>query len=353
MSANQTYIYSVAVVVVVVILFSGLLIAPVATASNSGISGTVVVGPDETVSDIDAVAGTIHIQGTVTGDVSGVAGTVRIDGTVEGNVDIAAGNMEVRGTILGDLSVASGNVQLYEGSIVGGELIATAGSVTLNGQVSGPAQVVAESIELGEQASLESSLTYDGNLIGNTDVVAGEITRDRTLGVGELNELQPFVSWFFALSIFLLNVLLGVVLLGLFPRFSDEVVGAVRTQPARMALAGLVAVVGIPAVLLITALTVIGLPITVVGIFAFLFVGWAGLLYGRLTVGVWLLSFVGITNRWLGLFLGLVIGALLWEVPYLGGLTNFVILLLGIGGLVATLFRRRRRIHRASGDDYY
>jgi len=347
-----TRVYSGAVIAVVVILLSGLLIGPAVTASHSGISGTIVVGPDETVSDIDAVAGTIHVQGTVTGDISGFAGTVIIDGTVQGNVDIAAGNVEVRGTVMGDLSVASGNVQLHEGSVVGGELLASAGLVTLNGQIGGAAQVVGETIELGEEASLESSLVYNGNLVGNTDAVAGEITRDTTLGVGEINELQPFVSWFFIFSIFVLNLLYGVVLLGLFPRFSGEVISAVRGQPARMALVGLVGMIAIPVVLLLIALTVIGLPITVVGVFVFLLVMWAGLLYGRIALGVWLLSFAGITNRWLGLFLGLLIGTLLWEVPYFGGLANFVILLLGIGALLSTLVRRRRRMQRVGSDDY-
>lgn len=349
---NSTRVYSGGVVLVTLILLSGLFVGPAATSSQSGISGNIVVGPDETVSDIDAVAGTIHIQGTVTGDISGFAGTLIIDGTVEGNVDVAAGNVEVRGTILGDLSAASGNVHLYDGSTVGGELVATAGSVLVNGQVTGSAQIVAETIELGEQASLEQSLVYNGNLAGDTGAVAGEITRDTTLGVGEFTQLQPFVSWFFAVSIFVLNLLFGIFLLALFPRFSTTVVGTIRGQPARTALIGLIGLIGIPAVLVVTALTVIGLPITLVGLLAFFIIAWAGLIYGRLALGVWLLSLVGIVNRWLGLLLGLILGTLLWQIPFIGGPSNFVLLLLGTGALLGTVFRRQRRIQQDKADVY-
>jgi len=349
---SSTRVYSGAVVGITVMLLFALSVGPAVTASQSGISGSIVVGPDETVSDIDAVAGTIHVQGTVTGDISGFAGTVIIDGIVEGDVDIAAGNVEVRGTISGDLSAASGNIYLYEGSTIGGELTATAGSVVLNGQVGGTAQVVGETIELGESASLEQSLVYNGNLGGNTEAVAGDITRDTTLGIGEFSDIQPFVSWFFAVSIFVLNLLFGVFLLGLFPRFSDTVLGTIRGQPARTALIGLVGVVGIPTVLLVTALTVIGLPITLVGTVAFFLIAWAGLMYGRIALGMWILSLVDITNRWLGLLLGLLLGTILWEIPYVGGPSNFVLLLLGTGALLATVVRRQRRIQQTKADDF-
>lgn len=334
--------FRLGLLVLVIVLYGA--IAPGIAVAQTGASGSVVVGPDETVSNIDAVTGSIVIQGTVTGDVSGLAGNVRIDGTVEGDVDVAAGDVDIRGEVGGDVSAAAGNVRVHEEGLVRGDLTAGAGSVVIDGTIEGSAQIGAETIRLGEQARIGGSLTYDGDLDGNLDAVEGEITRDRSLGVGVFDEVQPFVEWVFAINIFVLNLLLGALLLGFFPRFSDGVAERALYAPVRSGLVGLGVVIAIPLLLIATAITVIGLPITVIGTILFLFLLWVGLIYGRFVLGVWLLSLANIDSRWGGLVVGILFGTLLWQIPVVGGLVNMVLFLLGIGALVSQLVSRRRRL---------
>lgn len=331
------------VLVILVAVSLGLSLLPGIAAAQSGASGTVIIEEGETVSEVDAVAGTVIVRGTVTGDVSAVAGNVHIEGTVERDLDVAAGNVRISGTVGRDVSAASGNIHLEEDGTVGRHFEAGAGNVQIDGTIDGDATIGAETIRLGETATIAGSLTYDGSLEGNRDAVAGDITRDQTLSVALGPELQPLASWVFSIYAFILNLLLGAVLLALFPRFSDSIVDRVTTEPVRTGLIGLGVMIGAPLILVVVALTVIGIPITLVGAFAFALLIWIGLVYGRFAVGAWLLSLVERDNRWGGLILGLLVGAILAQVPIAGGLLNFVILLLGLGALLSGLYAQHRR----------
>lgn len=60
--------------------------------------------------------------------------------------------------------------------------------------------------------------------------------------------------------------------------------------------------------------------------------------YGRHVLGEWLLSYTNQDSRWLALFVGVAIVALLAVVPFLGQLVETIVLLLGFGALVLGLW---------------
>ena len=326
--------------VVAAVIIIGLL--PGVAAAQAGIGGTIVVEEGETVSSVEAVGGTIIVHGTVTGDVSGAAGSVIIAGTVEGDVNVATGSLEITGQV--DGNVASGTASFYlseEGSIAGNLDIGTA-DARIEGTIGGDARIGAETIFLGETATIAGSLTYDGDLQGNLDAVEGEITRDRTLTTTIMPDLQPLTTWVFAVYTFLANLVLGALLLVLFPRFSQGVADRVREDPIRTGGIGFGLLIGIPMLLLVLTLTIIGIPLMLVGAFLFVLVIWIALVYGRFAVGAWLLSllvgnddtaFAGINRRWVALILGLLVIPVVAQLPYIGWLINGLVFLLGLGAV--------------------
>lgn len=328
------------VVIVVLTLFTGV------GAAQSGVSGTTVVERGETVSSVSGVYGTIIVEGRVTGDVSGVAGNVVIrgGGVVEGNLETAAGNIRIAGTVEGSVSTGAGSVLLTDTGVVNGDFEVGAGDVRIDGTIQGDAQVGADTIRLGEQASIGGSLTYDGSLEGNRDAVAGEITRDRTLGGNIATDVQPVANWIFTINAFLLNLLFGVALLGLFPTFSTRVADHVENDPLTSGLIGVGTCIAVPILLVVIAITIIGIPSSLVGLLIFLVFAWTGLVYGRFAVGRWLLSFVDIDNKWAGLLVGLLLAVLLGQIPIVGGILNFAIFVLGVGAVVLGLVKHRQRI---------
>lgn len=331
------------VIVIVLSLAIAVAFASGTAFAQPGVGETVVVEEGQTVSEVSAVAGTVIVRGTVTGDVSAVAGDVQIHGTVEGDVDVAAGSLGIGGTVGGDVSAGAGAVHLEEGATVHGSFNVGAAHVAIDGAIGGDATVAADVIHLGEAASIAGSLTYDGTLEGNLDAVEGEIIHDTTLGTDFVTDVQPIATAVFTTYAFVLNLLIGALLLGLFPRFSEGVAERVQHSPLRTGLIGLGAVVGTPILLVALLLTVIGIPIAIVGLLAFALLTWIGLIYGRFAVGAWLLSLVEVDNSWLALVVGLVIGAILSFVPVVGGIINAVIFLLGLGALFGGLYAHTRR----------
>ena len=349
------------VVVVALVLAVVLGTLPVAVAQDrSEVGGNVVVEEGETVDEVSAAGGNVIVDGTVTGDVNAFAGNVYVNGEVGGDVGAFGGNVEITGTVDGDVNGGAGNVVVAEGAVIGGELGIGAGTVEIDGTIEGDTAIGAETITLGETAAIGGDLNYAGDLEGDTAVVAGEVTEEETVGptgfgitgpgMEVVPPLEPLTTWISTVYTFILNLVLGAILLAVFPRFSDGVADRVATDPVRSGLVGLLALVGVPIVLFAIAITIVGIPFSVAGAFVFALVIWIAVVYGRFAVAAWILTQVGVDNRWLALVAGLIGAVILGQIPLLGGLLNFVIFLLGLGALALGLYTHRQRSRETPAD---
>ena len=338
-------------VVVALLLQVGTGIA--AAQSVEGATGTVVVEAGETVSSIEAFASTIVIRGTVTGDVAGAAGTIHITetGRVGGNVEAAAATIRIDGTVDGDVAAAGATVELSETGSVGGALEAGANYALVDGAVAGDVSVGAETLELGPNADVGGTFRYDaGTFTQDPEAsVAGGVVRDASLRQTAGPDFQPLAipSWVGIVYGLVASLLLGVVLLAIFPAFSTGVATRVADEPVKTGGVGLLTLVGVPVLLLLLAVTIIGIPLTLLGAAAFGLAVWVGSVYGQYAVGTWVLSMFDVDNRWLALVVGLVGFALLGAIPVLGGILEFIAFLLGLGAVALGLRNSYR--NRSSG----
>jgi cytoskeletal protein CcmA (bactofilin family) len=302
-----------------------LATVPGLAAADSRVGGSVVVGPDETISgNLEAIGGSVTIYGTVNGDLTVVAGSVRIDGTVTGDVSGTAGSVVVGQ----DAQVNS--------------LDLAAGDVRIDGTVTGDATVAGETITLGPTAQVGGAVRYDGTLIEESgSVVSGPIVQESAVQVGPVTGVT-IPGWIPTVYFAAVGLLAAVVLLALFPRFSDGVAQTAVSHPLRSGGAGLLALIGVPIGLVLIALTIVGIPLTIVGALAFGIGVWVGSLYGRYAIGTWLLGYAGRDNRWLALLVGLVVVTIAVAVPIIGGVVEFVVTLLGLGALSITLLQTYR-----------
>ncbi|WP_254521782.1 bactofilin family protein [Natrinema caseinilyticum] len=334
------------VAMLVVIIAFGIGPMTAAAQPDPQAGGTVVVEEGESVDELESFAGTVIVRGTVTGDVSALAGDVTITdtGSVEGGLEVAAGSVTIAGTVDDDVEIAAGSVTVTENGTVNGTFMVGAGNVIVDGTLGDDAEIGAETIRLGETASIDGDLRYDGDLEGNTDAVAGSVEEDSSLGIDAAPTVQPFATWIVAVYTLVVNLLLGAVLLALFPRFSDSVATSVATGPIRSGLIGLGVFVGIPVLLIALAITIVGIPLSIVGAIAFSFLLWIATVYGWYAIAAAVLSALGIGNRWLALVVGLVVGAAITRVPIVGGLITFLVLLLGLGAIARGLYGHRRNV---------
>lgn len=322
---------AVALAVVVVL---AAVPAPVA-ADETRTGDTVVVEAGETLDDdLTAFAGTVVVRGTVNGDATAFAGNVFVEGEVNGDLTAFGGNVRINGTVTGDVDSAGGNIVVAEGARVGGQLEGAAGNVLIEGEIGDDVRVGAGTITLGPSAVVGGDFVYDGDLDRAEGArVAGEIRQESGVGIdlGLTGPLVPnWVGWVYG---FLANLVLGAVALLVFPRFSAGIADRATADPLRSGGVGLLLFVGIPALLAVLFVSLIGIPLGLLSMLAYGFLLWLGYVYGAFAVGTWVLGVADAGGRWLALVVGLLLAAIVGFVPILGGILQFLVLLLGLGAL--------------------
>ena len=320
--------------------------APVA-AAESQFGGTVVVAEGETISDdLDAVGGTVIVRGTVDGDLNAVGGTVVIaeTGVVTGDLTGSAGAVTVEGTIEGAVELATGSFTLRESGTVGGDLDVAAGEVVLGGSVDGSATVAADTLRVGSSASVGGDLRHDVGTLVNDGQVAGEV-RAVDLGNTEFGGIGFTIpTWISVLYTVLAHLALGAVLLLVVPGFVGDVESTGIERAARSGGIGLAALVLVPVLLVVLAITIVGIPLALLGAAGYGLLVWVGLVLGAYVLGRGLLRGLdrdeGSAARWIALAIGVLLVGASQFVPG-GGLFRLALTLVGVGAVVLSVNDRR------------
>jgi len=346
---------AIAVLVAVALVASA---TGVVAAQETRAGGSVVVDEGETVDGIQTIGGTVVVRGTVDGDLQALSGSVVIEqsGHVTGDVQATAGSVTVLGTVDGSLEASAGSVSIGESAVIDGDVRLAAGDFRMAGTVNGSVEAGVDNLRLTATAVIAGDLRYSRNAdFAREDgaTVGGEVTAVRGLspevGFGGFSLPDPGpLNVVFGIYWALVTLLLGAILLAAFPRFTSELAGEVSTNPLRAGGVGLVGLIGVPIALVLIAITIVGIPLTVLGFMAWGLAVFVSIPLGEYAVGSWALSHVDIDSRWAALVVGVVGVATLSRIPVVGWVIEFAVFLLGFGALLWVLYRGFRRRH---GDD--
>jgi len=354
---------------------------PVSALETRYDKGHLVVDANETIDDTLLVAAeTVLVKGNVTGDLMVSGQRVEVNGAVGGNIIAFAETVTLRGSVGGTIISAGNRVEL-RAAIAKGDLWAAGEQVVLDAA----SKVLGNATAAGEQVLVNGAVSKDLTAFGDTIELSGSLGGDlaayadnvrllegaRVAGDARLHldseeqltqesgvqvdgqveflsvpeRLEPenrytepeFYLW--QLARLLSAVLVGLALLWLFPEWRRVSVagGGEGLKTAGM---GLLAMLALPVVAVLVGATVVGLP------FAFLAaVTWVVILYlAKILVGVFLgRSLLEQTERADNLLLIVLVGIalviLLVNLPWIGGLINLIITLVGAGLVVQRLLR--------------
>jgi hypothetical protein len=193
------------------------------------------------------------------------------DRVVNGDVTIRSGE-EAR-----DVVAIRGDVRLEPGAIAR-DVVAVLGSVTLEGGASArEVTAVMGSVEVGPGAVVEQNATAVGGRVKPDPhaAIGGEQTSVSIPGLPGLGGLfgssllfgggdSPLWTIGQVLAKFALYFALGLLVVALFPRRVDSVAGAMIVSPWRSILTGLLGIAATPVLVLLLAVTVIGIPLVAV-----------------------------------------------------------------------------------------
>jgi cytoskeletal protein CcmA (bactofilin family) len=342
----------------------------------------VVVGAGEIVNDSLAVAGhvvavdgtvtgnlfaaghRVIVRGTVKGDLVAVAERVEIEGTVEGNVFAGGGTVLVRGSVGRSAHCAADTIRVDPTGRVDGDTVGLAGTIDLDGHVgrdfAAYAGITNVRGDVGRDVSvrtrrlhLESAAKVGGNLLARVrDATAVQVDEGAVVSGKTETRLLPkaksryarlgFYVWkmIWLAAAFVVGLALHALLPGLFPARLAGSAALVRAAGV-----GFVALVVVPVAALLLMVTLIGLPagLLVLGLWL------AGLYVAQILVatlvGRGFLQKADAPPASMApvLLVGLVFVAVSVNLPYVGGLVRFVVLVLGLGLAVIGAHRGARR----------
>jgi len=375
-----------------------LFIAPTVAASDkqkddSSDKGIVTVPAGEVVNkDYFAAGGIVEISGTVNGDVYAFGGQVLVDGKVNGDLIAAGGVVRISGDISQDarvgggqvtisgsigrnLTVGGGNIELAEKAVVRGSVIAGGGNISLASPIGGNAKVGGgnltvsnkiagdleasiSSLRLTSKSQIGGNLTYFSDQKASIDKeakVAGSITQKKPAEVARPSPAKILgiftgISLFLKIISFVSTLILGLLLLKFFPKYSRDVVYTLRKRPWVSLGIGFAALILIPIIFVILLVTVVGIPLAFILLALYLISLYVARIFVIFWSGVILFERTGrrVHEVW-AFILGLVIYSLLTLIPIIGGIITLFVVLFGLGAAILTkrdlyLLARKRDI---------
>lgn len=341
------------------------------TQGNVYMMGSSVTQGGSIKGDLLSAGGTLQITGAVANDVLGAGGNVSIVSDVGGDVRIAGGNVLIQSKIVGDLAVMGGQITVSGAGIGGDVLIAggtvtidapvignvkiAGGQITINSAINGSVEAYAGTVTLGPKAKIAGNLTYQASKeaeIQTGATVTGKIDftkRESTTTSPAAREalVGTFVTLAFLVK-FLMSFVGASAFLYVFPRYAREIIANVSDKPLENLGMGFVTFVVLPAASILLLITVIGIPLGVLGILGYVALVMFASLVAPIVVGSvvhkWIWKPSGYEINWWILLIGVAVYFIVGQIPLFGWIAKFAIMLAMLGAITSVKWRVAKQL---------
>jgi len=357
----------------VAILLIVLVAMPVLAAEIRFQENTVTIGSGEVIDDdLYAVGNSVIIDGIVNGDVLSACETITVNGKVNGSiiavastvnvygevthaVRVAGGNINISGNVGGDLVAAGGQINIASAAKIGRDLVfgggnividgpigddvkGGGGEITINNGVGGNVELGVESLGIGSMANIRGNLIYVSEKEANIKSGA-QIEGTITHRVPEVKEpVIPEIGIWGKVIAFLMTLIAGIVIILIAPRRSIAVADSIRHKPWLSLGWGAIILFATPLAAIVTFITVIGVPVGLIGLTLYGIAIYLSQIAVGLFIGYWIIGYfseVGSRGVLIGaLSLGFAILTLIKLIPYVGFAIWLATALFGIGAII-------------------
>ncbi len=326
-----------------------LIIAGGTIKSDATITGDVISGSNRLVQNgtvhgsVIAAAKDVDILGQVNGSVRGFAQNINVNGTVNRNLlaFCYALNIKPEADIGGDVTAFCGELTL-DGRI-GKGLRGSIGSLTISGTVNGDVSIEADKITLMPTAEILGDFKYKCKK--KAKIESGALVSGQTLWTREAKKEEKEEPAFTAGKViteilFLLAMMItGIVLTLIFKKGAHQAKTAVTASFLKSLGWGFVSMVCIPVAIALLILSILGIPIAIISLFAYAVLIYIAKIPVATALGGKIIKAFGKQGEpsliW-SMILGLVILTFLLNVPYLEWLLYLVVLFTGFGAILVS-----------------
>lgn len=283
-----------------------------------------VMGTNYTLESGDTIHGSLYVFGS--------NAELQEDTTVTGDVMVFGGNLQANGTIKGSINLFGGLVTLGKSAVVNGDVNALSSTVSQDpgAQVKGQVNTTMHLPPFTPAPAAIPNLPVNPPAVSQTRSIVDA-------GIGLIGKLL----WWVARSFFWAFLALLVVMF--WPRHTQRIADTVIADPVPSGGLGLLTVIVIPLVLVLLALTICGIPISLIGALA-LVVAWAfGIIGLGLETGGRIEKMIHIdwappVQAAIGTFALTLVTNGFGLIPCIGWLVPFAVGCIGLGAALLTRF---------------
>lgn len=248
------------------------------------IAGGTLTFRDTITQDLIAAGGEINISGFIKDDIRIAGGELAIDAEIEddvivfggelfitkdavihGNLICFSGDVILNGTVKGFIKVYAGDL-VINGTVMNGAEI-YAGDLSLNGEISGKTKIVAEDIVISDNAKFYGDVEYwsesgavdfKNSLDGEKAIFNEDLARKNKDFPWEFFGVAAIGLWLFYLASAFLIIL---ICNALFKKFFSKTITLLDKNILKSFGYGLIYIFGLPILILLTFIILIGIPI--------------------------------------------------------------------------------------------
>lgn len=228
---------------------------------------------------------------------------------------LQAGAIDLRGAAENAV-IAGGDIDIYSTTVINRDAVITGGNVSNAGKILG-------------------NLTVRADNFLNTGS-AGSIDFKKNEGLRDLRNLINIFSILMTVGF----LIVGIILLKLFPRQFFIVESEIRKSPVKNTLVGFVLIIASVIVITLLSLTIVGFPIALIMGMLFIIALMLSSIFVSFAVGRKIVDLFKVKlkfNDLLIFVLGFVILSLLFRIPYAGVLIVIIAVSLGFGAIIYAL----------------
>jgi cytoskeletal protein CcmA (bactofilin family) len=370
----------------ILLLLIVVTVAPAAAADLRSSDDTIIIASGEVIDDdLYLGANRVVVNGTVNGDVLCAGTEVTVDGLINGNlmalgndidisgqvthsVRVAGSNIDVSGSIGGDLVVAGSTVNLSEATGIGrdlifavdkidvetlipGDILGYGSRVGLHNGVFGDVKVGVEQLTITDTADIRGNLIYTSD--NEADIYPGaQIGGNISHEFPEVKEPAiPDLGFGWKVFGFVMALVLGIIVIAIIPGPSRKIAATLKRKPLLSLGWGAIILFATPLAALIVFITIIGIPVGIIGLITYGILIYLSQIAVGLFLGYWILgSFTQVESRGSligALAIGLAILTLLKLIPFIGFALWLATTLFGIGAIILSF--RKEKVETPAG----
>jgi len=302
--------------------------------------------------DIRSAGGKLRIYNSVAGDVLVTGGDIFLDrGATVGGLIVSGGDVRVDGTVSGMLKSASGKFVL-NGAVMG-SMDCRGGDITINGDVRGPATLSAtDDLVIGSNAVFSSEVRYwaGGDEVNfGQSLQGGRAIEDPGLGFERKRWYYlGFASLLFLLWYLCVAFLLIMIVQYLFSRSMRRAGEMADQSPLRALGFGLLFWIGMPLLIGLAFLTIIGVPVGIILLITFIILFLLATVITSVVIANWWQVRSARSYRYWPLvlmaFAIFIVLKIVSIIPVIGWIVMIVLACIAFGALLLTIRRRRREV---------